>query len=56
MSSREDIEKKQQQQQMMQQQMMMQQQAMQDPANLQEDGSEQGGREGNFISPRPNGR
>jgi hypothetical protein len=54
--SREDIEKKQQEQQMMQQQMMMQQQAMQDPANLQEDGSEQGGRQDNFISPRPNGR
>jgi hypothetical protein len=53
--SREDIEKKQQQQQMMQQQMMMQQQA-QEAANLQEDGSQQGGREGNFISPRPNGR
>jgi len=53
--SREDIEKKQQQQQMMQQQMMMQQQA-QEAANLQADGTPEGGRQDNFISPRPNGR
>lgn len=53
--SREDIEKKQQQQQQ-QMMMMQQQQQAQEAANLQEDGSEQGGREGNFISPRPNGR
>ena len=54
--SREDIEKRQAEQQ--QQMMMMQQQqaAAQGPANLQEDGTEQGGRQDNFISPRPNGR
>lgn len=54
--SREDIEKQQQQQQMMQQQMMMQQQAQaQGPANLQEDGTPKGGRQDNFMSPKPNG-
>jgi len=37
---------------MMQQQMMAAQQA----ANLQADGSEMGGRENNYMSPRPNGR
>lgn len=53
--SREDIEKKQaqQQQQMM---MMQQQQAATEAANLQEDGTPKGGRQDNFISPRPNGR
>lgn len=53
--SREDVQKQQemaQQQQMMQQQMMAAQQA----ANLQADGSEMGGRENNYMSPRPNGR
>jgi hypothetical protein len=50
--SREDVEK---QQQMAQQQAMMMQQ-MQAEAQLQEDGSEQGGRESNFVSSRPNGR
>jgi hypothetical protein len=53
--SREDIEKKQaqQQQQMM---LMQQQQAATEAANLQEDGTPKGGRQDNFISPRPNGR
>lgn len=50
--SREDVEK---QQQMAQQQMAAMQQ-MQAEAQLQEDGSEQGGRESNFVSSRPNGR
>ena len=52
--SREDVEK---QQAMAQQQamMMQQMQQMQAGAQLQEDGSEQGGRESNFISDRPNG-
>ncbi|MDB0024397.1 hypothetical protein N9E36_02865, partial [bacterium] len=53
--SREDIEKKQQQQQQ-QMMMMQQQQQAQEAANLQEDGTPQGGRQDNFISPRPNGR
>jgi len=50
--SREDVQK----QQMMQQQMMMEQQALEQAANLQEDGSEQGGRASNTMSARPNGR
>jgi hypothetical protein len=53
--TREDVQKQQemaQQQQMMMQQMMAAQQA----ANLQADGSEMGGRENNYMSPRPNGR
>ena len=52
--SREDIEK----QQMMQQQQMamMQQQATGQSANLQADGSQQGGRDVNFVSPKPNGQ
>ncbi len=54
--SREDIEKKQAQAQQQQMEMMQQQQALQAAANLQEDGTEQGGRQDNFISPRPNGR
>ena len=57
--SREDVEKKQQEQQMMQQQMMMMQQqqmAAEEAANLQEDGTEMGGRQDNYISPRPDGR
>ena len=45
------------QQEMAQQQMMMQQQmAAQQSANLQEDGTEKGGRDSNMISPRPNGQ
>ena len=51
--SREDIEK---QQAMAQQQMMMQQQAMQEAANLQEDGTEMGGRQDSLMAQRPNGR
>ena len=51
--TREEVEK--QQAMAAQQQAMMQQMAMQEAANLQEDGSEMGGREGNIISPRPNG-
>jgi len=60
--SREDIEKQQQiaQQQQQQQQMMMQEQQMQqqqqEAAKLQEDGTPQGGRQDNTISPRPNGQ
>ena len=60
--SREDIEKQQQiaqQQQMAQQQMMQEQQMMQqqqEAAKLQEDGTPQGGRQDNTISPRPNGQ
>jgi len=50
--SREDVEK---QQAMAQQQMMMQQQ-MQAEAQLQEDGTEMGGRQDNYMSPKPNGR
>jgi len=50
--SREDVVK---QQAAAQQQAMMMQQ-MQAEAQLQEDGSEQGGRESNFVSSRPNGR
>jgi hypothetical protein len=54
--SREDIQKQQAEQQ--QQQMMMQQQqaALAQAANLQEDGTEMGGRQDNNFSPRPNGR
>ena len=51
--TREEVEK--QQAMAAQQQAMMQQLAMQEAANLQEDGSEMGGRESNIISPRPNG-
>jgi len=35
---------------------MMQQQAMQEAANLQEDGTPMGGRQSNTVSPRPNGQ
>lgn len=49
--SREDVEKRQAQQQQMM--LAMQQQ---EAANIQEDGTPQGGRQENFISPRPNGR
>jgi hypothetical protein len=55
--TREDIQK---QQEMAQQQqiMMMQQQqiAAEQAAMLQADGSQQGGRESNYMSSRPNGR
>jgi len=54
--SREDVEKQQAQAQAQQQQMMLEQMAMQDGANLQEDGTEQGGRQSNYVSQRPNGR
>jgi len=61
--SREDVEKKQQQQQMMmqqqqmmQQQMQQQQMAEQEAANLQEDGTEMGGRQDNYLASRPGGR
>ena len=50
--SREDVQK----QQMMQQQMMQEQQALEQAANLQEDGSEKGGRQSNTMSARPNGQ
>jgi hypothetical protein len=61
--SREDVEKKQQQAQMQQQQQMMMQQQMQqqqmaaqEAANLQEDGTEMGGRQDNYLASRPGGR
>ena len=61
--SREDIEKKQQEQMMMQQQQQMMQMQMQEQqmaaeqaANLQEDGTEMGGRQDNFMAQRPNGK
>ena len=53
--SREDVQKQQAQQQA-QQQEMMQMQQMQEAAQLQEDGTPQGGRQDNTMSPRPNGR
>ena len=52
--SREEIQK--QQAIAAQQQQMMQQQAMQEAANLQEDGTPMGGRQSNTVSPRPNGQ
>jgi hypothetical protein len=61
--SREDVEKKQQeaqmqqqQQMMMQQQMQQEQMAQQQSANLQEDGTEMGGRQDSSFAQRPNGR
>jgi hypothetical protein len=51
--SREDIEK--QQAMVQQQQAMMQQAALAQSQNLQEDGTQQGGRDSNFVSARPNG-
>lgn len=53
--SREDVQK---QQEIAQQQAMMMQelQAQQQAAQLQEDGTPQGGRQDNTISPRPNGQ
>lgn len=53
--TREDIQKQQEQAQQQQMMMAQQQQMMQAEAQLQADGSEQGGRESNFVSPRPNG-
>lgn len=52
--SREDVQK--QQELAQQQQMMMQQMAAEEAANLQEDGTEMGGRQDNYVSSRPNGR
>ena len=54
--SREEVEKQQQIQQ--QQMMIMQQQQMaaEQAAMLQEDGTEMGGRQDNYISPKPSGR
>ena len=53
--SREDVEKQQAMAQQ-QQQEMMQMQQMQEAAQLQEDGTQMGGRQDNTMSPRPNGR
>lgn len=57
--SREDVEKQQQmaqQQQQMMMQMQQEQMAAEQAANLQEDGTEMGGRQDNFMAQRPNGR
>jgi hypothetical protein len=57
--SREDVEKQQQmaqQQQQMMMQMQQEQMAAEEAANLQEDGTEMGGRQDNFMAQRPNGR
>jgi hypothetical protein len=56
--TREDVEKMvaQQQAMMMEQQAMMAQQGGAEPKQLQADGSEQGGRESNYVSPRPTGQ
>ena len=54
--SREDMQKQQDAQQQQQMMMMQQQQQMQEAANLQEDGTPQGGRQSNTVSPRPNGQ
>ncbi len=61
--SREDVEKQQQiqqqqqqQQMMMQQQMQQQQMAAEEAKMLQEDGTEMGGRQDNYISSRPGGK
>ena len=61
--SREDVEKQQQiqqqqqqQQMMMQQQMQQQQMAAEESKMLQEDGTEMGGRQDNYISSRPGGK
>jgi len=56
--SREEVQKQQeivQQQQMMQQQ-IQQQENLEEAGNLQADGTEKGGRQNNYMSPRPNGR
>ena len=54
--SREDVQKQQALAQQQEQEMMMQQQAAEQAANLQEDGTEKGGRQDNYMSPKPNGR
>jgi hypothetical protein len=54
--TREQIVQQQQAAQQAQMQMMQMMQAQQDAANLQEDGTPQGGRQTNFVSARPNGR
>ena len=61
--SREDVEKQQQiqqqqqqQQMIMQQQMQQQQMAAEEAKMLQEDGTEMGGRQDNYISSRPGGK
>lgn len=54
--SREDIERMQAQQQAQQQAMMQQQAALAEAQNLQEDGTQMGGRQSNYMSPRPGGR
>ena len=57
--SREDVEKQQQmaqQQEQMMMQMQQEQMAAEQAANLQEDGTEMGGRQDNFMAQRPNGR
>jgi hypothetical protein len=54
--SREDIQKQQAMQQQQQQEMMQQQMAAEQAANLQEDGTEMGGRQDNNFSSKPNGR
>jgi hypothetical protein len=61
--SREEVQKQQelaamqqQQQAEMQMQMQQQQMAQEQAANLQEDGTEMGGRQDNNFSPKPNGR
>jgi len=54
--SREDVERQQQIAQAQQMAMMQQQAMMQEGKNLQEDGTEMGGRQVNYASPRPTGR
>lgn len=57
--SREDVEKQQQiaqQQQQIMMQLQQEQMAAEQAANLQEDGTEMGGRQDNFMAQRPNGR
>jgi uncharacterized protein YbaA (DUF1428 family) len=54
--SREELEKKQAQQAAQQQMMMQQQMQAEQAANMQEDGSQMGGRQSNTMSPRPNGQ
>ena len=45
-----------QQQQQIMMQMQQEQMAAEQAANLQEDGTEMGGRQDNFMAQRPNGR
>jgi len=53
--SREDVQKQQAIAAQQQQEMMAMQQ-MQEAAQLQEDGTQMGGRQDNTMSPRPNGQ